>query len=184
MASRYLRSLSEGLKDLSRKEGVTLFMTLLAAFATLLSRYSGQKDILIGTPITNRPYLDLEELVGFFVNTLVLRAHLASNQNTSTFLGQIRQIALDAYAHQDLPFEKLVETLAPERVLSHAPLFQVMFALQQASNALPELEEPKLQRFSVGGQTAKFDLTLSMQETRQGLEGVLEYSTDSLKPQR
>ncbi|HEX7735073.1 MAG TPA: amino acid adenylation domain-containing protein [Ktedonobacteraceae bacterium] len=172
------QELTEGLKTLSRQEGVTLFMSLLAGFALLLARYSGQEDVLIGTPIANRPYADLEQLIGFFVNTLVLRADLAGNPSATTLLGRVREMALNAYTHQDLPFEKLVETLAPERTLSHSPLFQVMFALQHTAKPLLDLDNVELQSLNIDGQTARFALTLSMRESKQALAGVLEYNTD------
>ncbi len=116
------------LTKLSQQQGVTLFMTLLAAFDTLLYRYTGQSDILVGSPIANRNRSEIEGLIGFFVNTLVMRTNLAGNPTFSELLGRVREIALGAYAHQDLPFEILVEALQPERDLSHTPLFQVMFA--------------------------------------------------------
>ena len=127
------KELTEGLKALSRKEGVTLFMTLLAAFQTLLYRYTGQEDIVVGSPIANRNRTEIEGLIGFFVNTLV-SAHRTFRQSDipGTVSQRVRKTALEAYAHQDLPFEKLVEELQPERSLSHSPLFQVMFVLQNA----------------------------------------------------
>ena len=122
--------LLEQLKNLSQQEGVTLFMTLLAAFQVLLMRYSGQNDIVVGTPIANRTREELENLIGFFVNTLVLRTDLSGNPSFLQLLARVREVALQAYAHQDLPFEKLVEELQPERDLSLQPLFQVLFSLE------------------------------------------------------
>src|SRR5262249_37099336 len=124
--------LSESLKELSQQEGSTLFMTLLAAFQVLLSRYSGQEDICVGSPIANRTRREIEPLIGFFVNTLVLRTKLGDNPSFKELLHRVKETALGAYTHQDLPFEKLVEAINPERNLSHTPLFQVMFVLQNA----------------------------------------------------
>jgi amino acid adenylation domain-containing protein len=163
---------------LSRKRASTLFMTLLAAFQTLLHRYTNQKEILVGTPVANRSRLEIERLIGFFVNTLVLRTDLSGDPTFQELLGRVREVALQAYAHQDLPFEKLVEELQPERDLSRNPLFQVMFILQNAP--LPKLEMPNLRAswVEVESGTAKFDLTLSMQETEAGLRGKFEYNSD------
>ncbi|NEP57131.1 MAG: amino acid adenylation domain-containing protein [Symploca sp. SIO2G7] len=170
--------LAEKLKTLSQKSGTTLFMTLLAAFVSLLSRYSGQDDILIGTPIANRNYQQIESLIGFFVNTLVLRTNLKGNPSFSELLTQVRQVALEAYAHQDVPFEQVVEALQPERNLSHSPLFQVMFAWQNAPRGKLELPGLTLTVLELESVTAKFDLTLAMAETEQGLQGWWEYNTD------
>jgi hypothetical protein len=122
--------ISQAVADLSRQEGATVFMTLLAAFSILLSRYSRQDDICVGSPIASRTHRQTEDLVGFFVNTLVLRTHLESEQSFSGLLHAVRQTCLAAYAHQDIPFEMLVEQLQPSRNMSHAPLFQVMLAVQ------------------------------------------------------
>src|SRR6185503_10427280 len=130
--------LAESLKQLSRREGVTLFMTLLATFDVLLSRYSGQKDFCVGSAIANRNREEIEKLIVFFVNTLVLRADLTGNPTVRELLLRVRDVALDAYAHQDVPFEKLVEELQPVRALGHSPLFQVMFLLYNAP--LPDLK--------------------------------------------
>ena len=170
--------LTQKLKQLSQKQGVTLFMTLLAAFQTLLYRYTNQKDICIGSPIANRNCHQIEPLIGFFVNTLVLRTDLSGNPSFQQLLERVRQVALDAYAHQDLPFEVLMEQLQPDRSLSYTPLFQVMFSLENAPSepfALPGLTFDPLE---IDTGVAKFDLTLSMEETQQGLEGRLEYNTD------
>jgi amino acid adenylation domain-containing protein/non-ribosomal peptide synthase protein (TIGR01720 family) len=172
------RSLSKALETLSRQQGVTLFMTLLAAFQTLLSRYSGQDDIVVGTPIANRTRAEVEGLIGFFVNTLALRTSLAGNPQFQELLQRVREVALGAYAHQDLPFEKLVEELQPERSLSRNPVFQVMFSLENAP--LPPLQLPglTLRMLSVPSGTTKFDLTLFIVEEADGSKAILEYSTD------
>jgi amino acid adenylation domain-containing protein len=170
--------LSEALASLSRRSGTTLFMTLLAAFQTLLYRYTGQDDVCVGTPIANRNHPQIEELIGFFVNTLVLRSDLSGNPSFEQLLSQVREVALDAYAHQDLPFEDLVEALQPTRSLSHTPLFQVMFALQNAPASSWHLPDLTVHELTVDMKTAKFDLTLSMERTSYGLIGMLEYNTD------
>src|SRR6266542_1603239 len=158
--------LLEELKELSKSQGVTLFMTLLAAFQVLLYRYSGQTDIAVGTPIANRTRAELEPLIGFFVNTLVLRTDLGSNPSFAELLGRVRAVALGAYEHQDLPFEKLVEALQPQRELSSTPLFQVMFVLQNAPFGELALAELELTPLAVESDIAKFELTLSLSTAR------------------
>jgi amino acid adenylation domain-containing protein/non-ribosomal peptide synthase protein (TIGR01720 family) len=170
--------LTQRLLQLSQQQGCTLFMTLLAAYNTLLYRYTGQEDILVGTPIANRDRTEIEGLIGFFVNTLVMRTNLAENPTFSELLPRIREMALSAYAHQDLPFEMLVEALQPERDLSHTPLFQVMFVLLNAPMSEIELTELSVSGLPIGITTAKFDLTLSMENTPNGLFGWWEYNTD------
>jgi amino acid adenylation domain-containing protein len=172
------KSLSKALQTLSRQEGVTLFMTLLAAFQTLLYRYSGQEDILVGSPIAGRNREEIEGLIGFFVNTLVLRTDVSGNPSFRELLQKVRSLAMSAYANQELPFEKLVEQLQPERSLSYNPLFQVMFVLQNTPKQTLELPGLSLTRFEVNNFTSTFDLTLSVVETEQGLQGLWEYSTD------
>ena len=153
-------------------------MTLLAAFQTLLYRYSNQTDILVGTPIANRNHAEIEPLIGFFVNTLVLRTDLSGNPSFGELLKRVREVTLGAYAHQDVPFELLVEALQPERNLSYTPLFQVMFVLQNTPMAARELAGLILTTLPVESQTAKFDLTLSVENTEDGLLGIWEYNTD------
>ncbi|MFN6478153.1 non-ribosomal peptide synthetase [Nostoc sp. DedQUE07] len=170
--------LTNRLAKLSQERGCTLFMTLLTAFDILLYRYTGQSDILVGTPIANRDRSEIEGLIGFFVNTLVMRTSLADNPTFSELLGRVREIALGAYNHQDLPFEMLVEALQPERNLSQTPLFQVMFALQNAPMSELELSGLTISSLPAQSTTTKFDLSLSMYNSGAGLVGVWEYSTD------
>jgi aspartate racemase len=170
--------LSRQLKGLSRQQRVTLFMTLLAAFQVLLYRYTGQTDLVVGTPIAGRTRRELEGLIGFFVNTLVLRTDLSGEPSFHQLLGRVREVALEAYSHQELPFEKLVEELQPERDLSRNPLFQVMFVLQNAPGRELELAGLEVSPLEVETGTAKFDLTLSLTDREEGLAGVLEYSAD------
>ncbi|MDZ8084004.1 MAG: amino acid adenylation domain-containing protein [Nostoc sp. DedQUE12b] len=170
--------LTSGLIQLSQEQGVTLFMTLLAAYDTLLYRYTGVADILVGSPIANRDRSEIEGLIGFFVNTLVMRTNLSGNPSFCELLGRVQEMAMDAYSHQDLPFEMLVEALQPERDLSHTPLFQVAFVLQNAPMSQLELTGLTVSPLVVEGTTSRFDLTLSMQNTAAGLVGVWEYNTD------
>ncbi|MEH2123776.1 amino acid adenylation domain-containing protein [Nostoc sp.] len=170
--------LTQQIKRLSQQSGATLFMTLLTGFAILLSRYSNQEDIVVGTPIANRNRSELEPLIGLFVNTLVLRTDLSGNPSFEELLNRVRQVALDAYAYQDVPFEQLVEVLQPERSLSHNPLFQVMFILQNAPLGKLELPDLSLTPLEINNVTVKFDLILLMSETKDGLTGVLEYNSD------
>ncbi|MEW6495759.1 MAG: amino acid adenylation domain-containing protein, partial [Cyanobacteriota bacterium] len=183
------KRLSEALEALSQQEGVTLFMTLLAAFQTLLYRYTQQEDIAIGSPIANRNYSEIEGLIGFFVNSLVLRTDLSGNPTFRELLSRVREVALGAYAHQDLPFEKLVEELHPERSLNQNPLFQVVFALQNAPMTALELLGLKLSPLQfVDTETTRFDLEFHLWERTQnngvgvdsseGISGFVVYSTD------
>ncbi|HKD02411.1 MAG TPA: condensation domain-containing protein, partial [Terriglobales bacterium] len=170
--------LSAHLGRFSREQNATPFMILLAAFQTLLARYSGQDDVVVGTPIANRNRTEIEGLIGFFANTLVLRTRVSDSVSFSDLLAQVKHTALEAYAHQDIPFEKLVEELRPERSLSHNPLFQVLFSLQNAPRQAFELQGLQLQPLEVAGSTAKFDLSLFLVETAEGLRGRMEYNTD------
>lgn len=171
-------SLAESLNALSRRNGVTLFMTLLAAFNTLLYRLTRQEDIVIGTGIAGRNRGELEELIGFFVNMLVLRTDMSGNPTFLELLKRVREVTLGAYAHQDLPFERLVEELQPERGLSSTPLFQAVFDLQNASPVTLELPGLTLSPLQAATDTAHFDLIMSMAETQQGLIAALEYNGD------
>ncbi|GLV53939.1 hypothetical protein KDH_07900 [Dictyobacter sp. S3.2.2.5] len=171
-------TLYQRIQNLSKRAGVTTYMTLLAAFQLLLSKYSQQLDISVGTPVANRGQQEIEKLIGFFVNTLVMRSDLSGNPAFLELLQRVRETTLDAYAHQDLPFEKLVETLQPEREQNRSPLFQVMFVYQHAvaaRNAPAHLVVTPVENEKC---TAKFDLTLSVAETGKTLNCVLEYSTD------
>lgn len=166
------------LKQLCLHQGTTLYMTLLAAFQTLMSRYSRQTDITTGTPIAGRRSTETEALIGFFVNTLVLRTDLSGAPAFSAVLEQVKKSTLEAYAHQDVPFAKLVEVISPERDTSRSPLFQVMFALQNAPYSTLQLGESTLQRFDVRTVAAQFDLTLAMAEMADGMQCSIEYCTD------
>ena len=170
--------LTTRLKELSRREGVTLFMLLLGAWQVLLSRYAGAEEIVVGTPIANRQRGEVEGLIGFFVNALALRTDLSGDPTFRELLGRVREVALGAYLHQDVPFEKLVEELQPERALSHSPIFQVVFVLQNAPLGGLELPGMNLEMLPAENATAKFDLTLNLQEAGDVIGGSLGYSTD------
>ena len=173
--------LSQQIKSLSQESGVTSFMTLLTAFNTLLHRYSSQDDIMVGSPIAGRNHLETEGLIGFFVNTLALRTQFSENQSFKQLLEKVKNTVLEAYNHQEVPFERLVEELQPERDTSRSPLFQVMFVLQnaQAQNGDLELKDLSINPIGIDSHTtAKFDLTLFMFETAEGLKGIFEYNTD------
>jgi amino acid adenylation domain-containing protein len=170
--------LTERLKRLSREQGVTLYMTMLTVFNVLLYRYSGQEDILVGSPIANRTHRQTEDIIGFFVNTLVLRTRIQPGHSITELLKQVRQTALEAYAHQDIPFEYLVEQLNPTRSLSHSPLFQVMFVLQNAPMGELEFTDLKVSLLEQESIIAKFDLTLNVAEQDGTLICDWEYCTD------
>ncbi|PYS76408.1 MAG: non-ribosomal peptide synthetase, partial [Acidobacteria bacterium] len=170
--------LTDDLKSLGREEGATLFMTLLAGWQALLSRYSGQQDISVGTPVAGRTRVETEQLIGFFVNTLVLRADLSGEPSFRELLGRVREVCLGAYAHQEVPFERLVEELRPERSLSRTPLFQVMFALQNTPREVARAGELSLRAEALETGRAKFDLTLVAEELDGGVRVMLSYRTD------
>lgn len=172
------RSIAEAVAALGTREGATLFMTLLTAFASLLHRYTGQTDLAVGSPVAGRSRREVEPLIGFFVNTLVLRIDAASDPAFVDLLGQVRETTLEAYAHQDLPFERLVEALQPERDRSRSPLFQVMFVLQNAPQTRIEAPGLALEPESLDAGAAKFDLTLFVAEGDAGLDCALEYNAD------
>ncbi len=168
----------QAIETLGRQEGCTLFMTLLTVFNILLHRISRQDSILVGTPTANRQRREIEPLIGCFVNTLVLRTQFSGNPEFSELLRQVRQTCLGAYEHQDLPFEKLVEVLQPERSLSHSPLFQVFFVLQHTPKNPLQLPNVTVQRIDTTPSVSLFDLTLTLTETKSGLQGTWTYDTD------
>jgi amino acid adenylation domain-containing protein len=176
-------ALSRALRDLSRREGTTLFMTLLAAFVAWLHRLSGQVDFTVGTPVANRSRPELEPVLGLFLDTLVLRARPTPELGFRALLAQIKATCLGAYAHASVPFERLVETLATERDPGRSPLFQVMFTLESASSSSSvELPGLRLSRVAVPNETSKFELTLALVERESGLHGLFEYSRDRFEP--
>src|ERR1051326_74800 len=172
------QDVSRGLKQLSQREGVTLFMTLLAAWQLLLARYSRQSDVVVGSPVANRTRAEVEGLIGFFVNTLVLRTEVSSELRVRELLQRVREVCLGAYAHQEVPFEMLVEQLQPERDLSYTPLFQVMLVLQNAPQQGIEWAGVQMRALELESGTAKYDLTLGLAESERGLVGTLEYNRD------
>jgi amino acid adenylation domain-containing protein/thioester reductase-like protein len=168
-----------GLKALGQREGATLFMTLLAAFQTLLHRYAGQDDVCVGSPIANRNRAGVENLIGFVVNTLVLRGDLSGNPTFRELLKRTRETCLAAYRQQDVPFERVMQAVAPNRDARHSSLFQVLFVLQNAPVNIPPLPDITARmQFDAHNGTAKFDLTLGLTETSDGIAGILEYNTD------
>ncbi|HEX7242141.1 MAG TPA: condensation domain-containing protein, partial [Longimicrobiaceae bacterium] len=170
--------MERALRSLARREGATLFMALLAGWQLLLARWSGQDDVLVGTPVAGRTRVETEGLIGFFVNTLVLRAELSGEPSFRGVLAQVRETTLGAYHHQEVPFEKLVEELAPERSLGHAPLFQVMFALQNTDTGDLRLGELEVEALGAVDPPAKFDLSLEMAEAAGELCGTLHYRSE------
>jgi natural product biosynthesis luciferase-like monooxygenase protein len=172
------KPLIEGLAAVGRKESCTLFMVLLAGFQTLLARRSGCEDIVIGSPIANRNRSEVEPLIGSFMNTLALRGDLSGDPAFAQLLKRVRKMCLDAYAHQDMPFEKLVAELQPARNLSYSPIFQVMFILQNTPTALTKAGPLRFAHQDIDSGSSKLDLTLNLEETADGCIGWLEYSTD------
>ncbi|MEP7218250.1 MAG: amino acid adenylation domain-containing protein, partial [Bacteroidota bacterium] len=170
------------LRAFNRRENVTMFMTLLAAFQALLYRYSGRTDLPIGVPIANRNRTEVEPLIGFFVNTLVLRGDISRHPTFRELLGRVRSLAIASYEHQDLPFERLINTLQPERAASHNPLFQVMFVLQNTPRQTAELPGLNISRVDLDAAAAKVDLTLTMEDASEGVRGAWEYNTDLFEP--
>lgn len=177
-AVRFSSALTDSLRVFSRREGATLFMTLLAALQVLLQRITGQTDISVGTAIANRTRVELEPMIGFFVNTLVLRGDLSGKPSFRNLLKQVRDVALEAYAHPELPFEHLVDTLQPERNLSYTPLFQVMLNLQNTPARNLRIAGATTKEIKIDNGTAKFDLTLSLEDSGPQLTGWMEYNMD------
>lgn len=169
--------LSNDLTQFSQRQGVTLFMVLIAGFAVLLHRYSGQQDFIIGSPIANRNFKEVEPLIGFFSNTLALRMDTSGDPTFLEFLRRVQSVSVDAFEHQDIPFEKLVEDLHPERDLSYSPLFQVLFTLQNAPLKW-EFNGLSVSQISLDNGTSKFDLSLSITPAETGFSGTLTYNTD------
>ncbi|WP_256681488.1 condensation domain-containing protein, partial [Pseudomonas aeruginosa] len=175
------RELVEAVRALAQREGASSFMLLLASFQALLYRYSGQADIRVGVPIANRNRVETERLIGFFVNTQVLKADLDGRMGFDELLAQARQRALEAQAHQDLPFEQLVEALQPERSLSHNPLFQVLFNYQSEARGNGQafrFDELQMESVQFDSRTAQFDLTLDLTDEEQRFCAVFDYATD------
>ncbi len=171
-------AINSAVEELSRRAGVTKFMVLLAAFKALLVRYTGQVDIVIGTNVANRQRVELEGLIGFFVNMLVLRTDCGGDPSFEELLGRVREVTLQGYMHQEVPFEKLVEQQQPERHLSHSPVFQVLFNFQNAPVEELELSGLEMKQVRVDNQTAKYDLTFFLWEGGSGLAGTVEYNQD------
>ncbi|KAF9272949.1 hypothetical protein BGZ68_001964, partial [Mortierella alpina] len=168
---------TKALKQLSQHHGVTLFMTILSAWSVLLSRLSGQEDIVIGIPSANRICPQFEPLIGFFVNTLALRIDLSKEPNTQELLDRVRQVTVDAYAHQDLPFDQVVEILQPPREMNHTPVFQVMLAWENNESGEWDLPGLNVEPYELDDSTAKFDLTLALRESGDSIVGAVEYAT-------
>ena len=177
-------NLSESLRMMSQRNGCTLFMTLLAAFKVLLTRYSGQEDIVVGAPIAGRNRAEIERQIGFFLNILALRTDMSGAPSFEELLRRVRKTALDAYAHQDVPFEMLLQALQPQRDLSRTPVFQVFFNMLNMPGATMELSDIKLSLIESTETDSKFDLTLYIAERREGLLLNLVYNADLFEPER
>ncbi|HYH80744.1 MAG TPA: condensation domain-containing protein, partial [Longimicrobium sp.] len=176
---------ADALRELARREGATLFMTVLAGVAALLSRYGGEPDVVVGTPIANRARAETEGLIGFFLNTLALRIDLTGDPTVRELLGRVRETALGGYAHQDLPFERLVDELDVERSMGHTPLFQVLFTLQTpdaGNEGDAPADAPLMTALETASGTAKFDLEIAMADHGTRLSGRMEYRADLFDP--
>src|SRR5579862_2005040 len=169
--------LTAELKELSRRHGATLHMTLLAGWAVLLGRLSGQREVVVGIPVANRGRKEIEGLIGFFVNTLALRVDVSGSPRVGELLERVKEQTLGAQEHQDIPFEQVVEMVGPERSLSHSPVFQVMFAWQNAPEGRLELSGVEVGPLEWRRHVAKFDLTLGLQESGERIVGGVEYAT-------
>ncbi len=178
LAFDFPQELSEKLRTFSRKEGVTLFMVVMAAFKILLSRYAGQNDISVGTPIANRTRSEIENIVGFFVNTLVMRTKINPSGSFLSLVKDVRKTAFEAYAHQDLPFEKIVEAVDPARDTSYSPLFQVMFTMQNNPQKEVQTADVTLEALEIENNISKFDLSLTLAEEGKDISGAMEFNTD------
>jgi len=172
------RELTDRLKALSQQEQVTLFTTLLSAFKSLIHRYTGQRDVVVGTPIANRNRTEIEGLVGFFSNTLVLRTDLAGDPTFRQLMARFHEVAMEAAEHQDMPFDQLVRELQPERHLDRNPMFQVMFNVQNAPMENPRLGEVDIEPFFFDITITHFDISFYIWDTPRGLRGMFNYSTD------
>jgi non-ribosomal peptide synthetase component F len=171
-------SVVAALKDFCRREKATLFMACLAAFVSQLFAYTGQTDILVGTPVANRNRVEAENLIGFFANTLVLRTDLSRDPSFRTLVARVKETALGAYSHQDLPFDKLVEVLRPQRDFSRNPIFQVNFRMDTGTPAQLQLGDAVVRLLDIDVGTSKFDLALELRLTPTAMDGYYEYSTD------
>jgi hypothetical protein len=172
---RFSRAQTEGIKSLSRNEGATLFMTLLAALDVVLCCYTGQTDVVIGASVAGRTISEVEPLIGFFVNPLVLRSDLSGDPSFGELLGRVREVTLDAYTHQDVPFDKIVEELRPDRAAAHSPLFQVNFSLDNTPRETIELPGLTFRQFNVGYESTRFSLLMALSDSDEGLGATLEY---------
>jgi non-ribosomal peptide synthetase component F len=171
-----------GLKALARQEGATLFMTLMAGFQALLSRYSGAEQIVVGTDLANRTTPETERMIGFFINLLAVRTDLSGNPTFRELLGRVREGLLESYAHQELPFDKIVHELQPERSATHNPIVQVLFVMQNIPRAKRELAGLQLEGFAVPTTTSKFDMAVFVAEKPDELLGYWIYSTELFEP--
>src|SRR6201998_1728372 len=170
-------TLLTGLKELGRRHGATLFMTLLGGWAALMGRLSGQEEVVIGIPVANRGRVEIEKLIGFFVNTLAVRVNVSGSQRVGELLDEVKREVLLGQENQDLPFERVVEIIGQGRSLSHTPLFNVMFAWQSGAEGGLEFPGVEIEALGAGSVKAKFDLSLSLQETRERIRGGVEYAT-------